>query len=138
MSDKHSPSPGGGGDDDPFGWVPPPPDPWADYEPMSDDELRSFVNDLHSGLVFTSFHLDDRPEMLPLVFMPIALGAFANWQQEHVEQLGVIWERMSERGPRSINGYPVFFSMRLMKRDEWNRAHKAATQLARLKEEIEI
>lgn len=39
--------------------------------------------------------------------------------------LGVIYEHMSAAGPRGINGYPMFMSLRLMHRDDWKLAFDA-------------
>lgn len=35
-------------------------------------------------------------------------------------QLGLIWEFYSESLPRSINGYPIFMSCRVMNRTDWD------------------
>ena len=39
--------------------------------------------------------------------------------------LGVVYEHMSEAGPRAINGYPMFMSLRLMHREDWKLAFDA-------------
>lgn len=60
------------------------------------------------------------------------------WCQEYAEQLGVIWEWMSQAGPRSINGYPTFSSHRLLHRDDWERARKALAREQERRESIEV
>ena len=41
--------------------------------------------------------------------------------KEYGEQLGIIWEYLSEALPRSINGYPIFMSCRVMNKADWER-----------------
>ena len=100
---------------------------------MSDDELRKFVLGLCDGSLFTMF---DCPQiMIPMVFMPIALGAFAGYVAEDMAEVGCVYEYYSEAGPRSINGLPVFASFKLVHIDDWRRAAKAAdAEIARRKD----
>lgn len=46
---------------------------------------------------------------------------FSKWNSN----LGEIGEHVSKAGPRSINGYPMFFSMRAIHKDDWVRIRKA-------------
>jgi hypothetical protein len=39
--------------------------------------------------------------------------------------LGVVYEQVSKAGPRGINGYPIFMSLRLMHREDWKLAFNA-------------
>jgi hypothetical protein len=39
-----------------------------------------------------------------------------------LSDLGVIYEEIRLAGPRGINGYPIFTSMRLLSRSDWDRA----------------
>jgi len=43
----------------------------------------------------------------------------------YYEPLGIMWEWLRAAGPRSINGYPIFFSMRLLHKKDWLKAHRA-------------
>lgn len=90
---------------------------------MTDDQLREFVLGCCDDKIFTSFHVHEEPtDVLKLVFMPIAFGALKTIK---LDELGCIWEWWIQAGQRSINGYPSFFSMRVMHKDDWERAHKA-------------
>lgn len=109
-----------------------------EYAPrMSDAELRAFVVECCSGQIFTSAHITD-PELLGMVFMPITFGAFENARREYLEEIGVVWERMSAAGPRSINGMPCFFSMHIMHKDDWDRALKAIQAEEQRRKEIPL
>lgn len=86
-------------------------------ERLPEDRLRAMVFDILEGRVFTSHQCD--PDLLSSVFMPIAFGCLADYPKEDIEQLGTIYEYMQEAGPRSINGFPMFFSCRFIHRDDW-------------------
>ena len=90
---------------------------------LSDDQLREFVNDFVSNRIFTSAHLrDNEVGMLPMIFMPLALGCMSKVQPDSLSQIGCIWEHMHKAAPRSINGKPIFFSLNLLHKDDWERA----------------
>lgn len=78
---------------------------------MSEEELRKLAVDYVEGKIFTTFHFHeaemDRGEMVGLVFMPLLLGGVG-----FAKDAWMLYEYYSEAGPRSINGYPIFFSMR--------------------------
>ncbi len=46
---------------------------------------------------------------------------FSEWWSE----LGAIGEHISKAGPRSINGYPIFFSMAVINKEDWDRIRAA-------------
>lgn len=91
---------------------------------MSDEDLKRFVLGYCDGRVFTihDLRLDD-PHLLRCVFLPLA---FSNLSDHYdVEQVGTVWEWRQDAGPRAINGYPTFISLRVMHRDDWDRARQA-------------
>ena len=93
---------------------------------LSDDEIRQFVLDVLGNRVFTSYHIPESDNrMLLSVFMALAFGAFKDIPRAELDQIGGIWEYMTEAGPLAVNGYPNFFSMHLMHIDDWNRAWEA-------------
>ena len=99
-------------------------------KPLPEEELKKFVLGMVDGQVFTSAHLNEHEMgMPPMVFMPLALGMFADHGEKEMkavtDELGVFWEWMSQAGPRSVNGLPTFFSVRLLCRSDWQRARKA-------------
>lgn len=91
---------------------------------MTDDQLREFVLGLCDGKLFTSEHVKNERD-IPMIFMPLALGAIGDWSKEELAEIGVVWEWLKEAGPLGVNGNPLFFSMRLMHKDDWERAVKA-------------
>jgi len=91
---------------------------------QTDDELRAFVDDVLSGRVFTSAQVPNEAD-LPLVFMPIALGCYADVPEEQLKEIGVLYAPMKAAAPRTINGLPMFFEVRALSRADWKRAREA-------------
>jgi len=76
--------------------------------------------------------------MLPSIFMLIPLGAFAEYEKEELEQIGIIYEYISEAGPWAVNGYPSFFSLRVMHKEDWERSKTAIKKELERRESIEV
>lgn len=55
------------------------------------------------------------PDMITSVFMPL-LGGLTGMD---TTKIGNILEEYAKAGPRSINGYPMFFSCRIIHIDDW-------------------
>lgn len=62
----------------------------------------------------------------------------AGFQAGRISNLGCIYEYYSEQSPRSINGYPSFFSFRLLSHGDWERAKKAIYVELERRENMEI
>jgi hypothetical protein len=60
------------------------------------------------------------------------------WRQEFISNIGVIYEWMEKAGPRSVNGYPTFFSCRLLHKEDWERAKVAIVREQERRETIEV
>ncbi len=92
---------------------------------LSDEELRKFVVDWLAGQIVTAEDIKDA-SLVPMVFLPVAMGAYA-YDEDSMGDVGTIYERMTAYTfPRSINGYPIFGSCRLLHRLDWIRIKKAA------------
>jgi hypothetical protein len=87
---------------------------------MTAQARAEFVQRYCDGAIFTAAQVP-RENDLPMVFMPLALGALAGWPKKIVEQIGTIYESMHKALPRSVNGLPIFGSMTLMHRDDWRK-----------------
>lgn len=101
---------------------------------MSDDDLKAFVMGYCSGLVVTSTMVPK--DLLPLVFMPMALGGAADVD---TKTLGLIWEFSHARGTGlAVNGWPIFASARLMHRLDVVRAQKAIDRELARRAEVRV
>ena len=99
------------------------------------EELKQLALDISDGKVFTDRHLRD-VEDIGMVFMPIPLGAFAKESKEYIDDIGLIYEYWSEAGPRSVNGYPSFFSMTVLGKEDTEQVFKYHEQFEQAKKAV--
>ena len=100
--------------------------PWAvgalkpkKLENQSSEFLAKLAKDIAMNLVFTSFHIpENQMDILPSVFMPLALGALSDQTQEYILDVGMVYSNYSEAGPMGINGFPIFFSCGFLSKDD--------------------
>lgn len=91
----------------------------------SEEELREFIRKVLGNEIFTSDHLSESEKKdIGMVFMPVALGVFNNWTKEEIAKIGVLYEENRRRGPRSINGLPMFTSFTMLHTEDWEKARK--------------
>lgn len=109
----------------------------------SEDELTEIAKDIALNKIFTSAHMheNDWAGCLGLVFMPMALGAFAKEPPKDFEvgalkeegvtlkDVGLIYEYWDKAGPRSINGYPIFWSCSVLNHEDTKFVLDKATKL---------
>lgn len=97
--------------------------------------LRQLAVDIADNKIFTDWNIKDHNNMTSMVFMPIALGAFAEWTEEEGKEIGMIYEYMDKAGPRSINGMPIFFSLSVINHAD---ADKVASWVKELNEQKRV
>ena len=83
------------------------------------DELKEIAVGIHRGEIFISAQLLAKEE-LPQCFT--LLNSLDDRQLEDLAKAQplVLYEYMSHRGPRDLNGHPVFFSFRWLNEEEWD------------------
>lgn len=79
---------------------------------LSEEEL----NDLAVRIVRGEVYITNSEESLRLSFGH--LFALMTETPEWIDSIGAVYEEMSKAGPRGINGYPFFFSMKCLHRDQ--------------------
>ena len=96
------------------------------YQPKTDEEIKTLALDLFQTKIFiaTMIKQDQQEHLIPMIFMPIAFA-----DKKLIDELlrvdGIPYEYMDEAAPRSINGYPCFFSMHYLSRTDYKRVwHK--------------
>lgn len=104
---------------------------------LSDEDLREFVVGVLSNKYFLSYQVKNERD-ISLVFMPIALGAFAGWPEEALNNVGVLYSEYSKAFPRTVNGYPMFGEFRILHKKDWERASKAINRELERRKEIEV
>jgi hypothetical protein len=89
---------------------------------LTDDEIKEFAKGILDGRLFTSYHISQREmadhRLFGMIFMPVGLGGLRHYNPE---KIGAIVEWIDKAGPRSVNGYPIFFSCRVVHTDDWKR-----------------
>lgn len=107
------------------------------FQELTNEQLKEIAIDFYEGKIFSDRHIPEHESSgLAMVFMPIALGAFSAESQEDLEKIGMIYEYMSEAGPRSCNGMPGFFSLRLLNRDQCKIMFEYYNDYRKLREEF--
>lgn len=88
---------------------------------MSEADLQKFVLDYLAGNILTNWSVPEN--ILTMVFMPLAFGALAGMTKKQSVQIGCIYAHlqndMATTTGRSVNGFPMFASMRLMLAEDW-------------------
>ncbi len=97
-----------------------------DVPRMTEEGLREFVLGLCDDKIFCSAHIREHDlHLMKAIFMPLAFGAFSGWTKEEMSEIGVFWEWNRTAMPRSINGYPMFSSVRMLHVKDWERAFES-------------
>lgn len=118
---------------------------WDDFKEglkipkLTDAKLREFVDDFVSNRIFTLQHIPvHSQDLVGMIFMPVAFGLFSKYSSDSVKTIGTIYEHMSTAGPRSINGYPIFMSCKMLHVKDWERARKAILVEEERRKSIEL
>lgn len=102
---------------------------------LPEERLREFVDGVCSDRIYLSGYVRE-PRMLGMVFMPLALGLLSACTNP--KEIGCAWEWMSAAGPRSINGMPMFSSVKFIHVEDWKRAVAAIQRELERREKIEL
>jgi hypothetical protein len=105
---------------------------------LSEEALRKLAQEIVEGKVFTDRDMRKADQMggtmLGMIFMPVLLMQSPG---VYLADAGLLYEYWDQAGPRSINGYPIFFSVRkVIKKDMPALEHYVKT-FWELKKELE-
>jgi hypothetical protein len=97
--------------------TPPADQPREPYVRKTAAEREELAQEIWAGRIFTSQHVRD-PGDISMVFMVLAFldNGFRDWALEN--NIAVLYEEMSKAGPRGVNGYPCFFSMKMLDKED--------------------
>ena len=106
--------------------TPKPETPSFEHHELPEDEINKLAQALLGGSVFTSQHLKHEDPNLwasevAMVWLPIGLGMLEQpgVREAFVEHRYVFYEYLDKASPRSVNGYPCFFSVKLCPWEQW-------------------
>ena len=102
---------------------------------MTAEELSTFVKDYCDGHILTDRNVPAGTR--ELIFMPVFLGAFSEWTEEELAEVGLIWQHQSKHtSARCINSYPIFLKVEVMSCADLEKVGPViVAELARRKEE---
>ena len=94
------------------------------YPALSEDAVKNLAERILKNEIFTDHQVRDQ-DLVPSIFMPLA---FMGDDPEMCGALkknppGMIYAEMKDAAPRSINGYPMFFSCSFLSQEDTERVH---------------
>jgi len=88
----------------------------------TDKELKEIAMAIRAGTIFTDRNIKPEDQYLAgSIFIPLLLMDEKGRKELVDSKPGMIYQYMSEAGPRSVNGYPCFFNMRILSQEEMEK-----------------
>lgn len=104
---------------------------------MNDKEKKTLAVDIVEGRVFGTWSIrEDNINIIPLIFMPLALANKDILEGMEKDNITQIYEYMDKAGPRGINGFPTFFSMHMINEDDWKEVRAMCEKYKKQKNEF--
>jgi hypothetical protein len=101
------------------------------------EELKQLAQDIIDNKVFCDAHIPlEDAGLLPNIFIPIALGGLSKLSEEEKSNLGMFFEYYDEGGPSAINGFPMFFSMQILSKEEAKPVKEIVSKYLSKREEL--
>ena len=94
------------------------------YKSKTDKELKDLAFDIVAGNVFHDQMInpnEDVARMLRYVFIPLSFMKKEQAEEIQKDDIKLFYEYMNKAGARSVNGYPQFFSMQMLSRNDVER-----------------
>lgn len=110
--------------------------PKSTLTPLTDEQVRELALGIFRNEIFTECHIAERDmNMLPTIFMPLGfMDKKAVLDMQRKQRPGLMYAKMAECGPRSVNGYPMFFSVSMCSEPDAEKVwaeHKRLTEAAK-------
>jgi hypothetical protein len=97
---------------------------------MTHEEVTALARDLVKDRIFMSDQLREHEQnLLSSIFMPLVFMKPKDRQKMIDGDLAVLYEYFKEASPRSINGRPMFFSMRWLNQADYARVRAEEQRL---------
>lgn len=99
---------------------------------LTPEEITELASGMVKGHYFTASMCP--PDMIPSIFMVVGLGGLSHIDPETI---GNIVEHLDKANPMAVNGYPTFFSCRVIHKEDWEQiADKALAAQAAMDEAL--
>ena len=95
---------------------------------LSDAEIKQLAVDFHHGKIFCDRHIANVYD-IPMVFMILSLMDDKARKTFVADNPGLLYEYLEAAGPRSINGMPIFLSMRMLSQEDTDKLFKLVGKL---------
>lgn len=108
------------------------------FPSLKKSELSKLAKDIATNKVFCSCWMPehDQKNLLGMVFMPLAFGALKDYPRDMVDDIGFVYEYYDKAGPRSINGYPIFFSCAFVSKADAKRIGEKVNKIRKILDEV--
>ena len=92
------------------------------------EEIKQLAIDFRAGKIFSDRHLQN-PEDVSMVFMVLMFLDEAAIDELKANPPAMIYEYLSEAGPRSVNGYPCFMSHKYLSKEDFEAMRDTVKKL---------
>ena len=135
------------------------------HKEMTEQEIKKLVRDVYDNKIFTSFQCNNMQMMvfMPLFFLGSApspspktdnnqlnrknkliyIDEKLTYERETVEReayinnIGMVYSLLSDAGPTSINGYPIFYGMNIVSKEDAVKFIDIYNKYIKIREEFE-
>jgi len=96
--------------------------------PLTKEEITALATGIVKSEIFTSVHVPPEDmDMLRHIWMPLGLGLLAG--KDHTE-IGMFYSNLKDAGPMSINGYPMFMSISILRHDQFEELRQEVLRVS--------
>jgi hypothetical protein len=107
------------------------------YISKSDKEIKELALDLFNGRIFVDRQIPKGQEdLIMMIFMPLVFSGeeLGKWMKKN--NIDLIYGRMTDTMPRSINGYPIFDSIAFLDKADTVRLFEKHKEISDLIDNI--
>ena len=97
------------------------------YPSKSVSELKKIAHDIYVGKVFCNRQVE--PSMFGTVFMVWSLLDPMEKKKMIDSGMSMVYSDMQDAGPRSVNGYPIFWSMSVLNKQDDRKVYMYYKQI---------
>jgi hypothetical protein len=97
------------------------------YSSKSVSELKKIAHDIYVGKVFCNRQVE--PSMFGTVFMVWSLLDPMEKKKMIDSGMSMVYSDMQDAGPRSVNGYPIFWSMSVLNKQDDRKVYMYYKQI---------
>lgn len=89
------------------------------YINKTDKEIKEIAKGIYRGEIFSSMQIrEEDAHMVLNIFMPLAFMPPIDRKQLMINEIAHFYGEMKDAAPKSINGYPVLFSLNCLSKDD--------------------